>query len=433
MKSKVLRRATAIGAVTVFAASLLVGCSSKADKSPSSGDATSNETVTLTVWGWREDGPWVELMNSYQPPEGVTFEYKGYKADEYNQILQTGFGSSSGPDAVMLRSYGGLETLVAGGSIAALDPNFKALQNIPGNLIEGATSHADGNIYGVPFQSVTANILYNKTEFDRLGLQEPTTWDEFIKVCDAIMADGKTPLGAGVLDSWILPIYRDLFGAAAYGGPEFATELLDGDKTFESSEYVAANQVMLDLAPYLPTGFEGLSYSDANAMFVTGSALMYPGGIWELPQFQEAITDFEIGIFNAPRVDGAGEAFAMGYLDGAIGMSAGLEGAEKEAAEDFLNWVGSDEFGQAVADKLLSIPAVNGVTPSDPLLAKAAEWFEANPTPYLTYVYFDFGTPSGTSLEYDDLQKMMVGQMTPEQVGEAVQAGISQWFEPSTD
>ncbi len=416
-----MKKILGVATVVVLGVSL-VACGS------SSGGGGSDDDV-LTVWGWRVDEPWVKLMESYTA-DGVTVEYKSFKADEYNQILQTGLGGSSGPDIVMLRSYGGLETLVAGGAVASLPDDFAGLANIPENLVDGVRSTSDGKVYGVPFQSVTANVIYNKTLLDSLGLEEPTKWDEFIALNDALVAADVTPMAAGALDSWILPIYRDLFGAAAYGGPTLAAEILDGTTDFEDERYTAANQTLLDLTEYFPRGFEGINYTDANALFASGEAALYPGGIWELTNFKNDMPDVELGVFTVPPVEGT-QGYAMGYLDGAIGMAEGLEGQKLEAATAYLEWIGSEEFGQGIADDLLSIPAVSGVVPADPLLAKAAEAFEASPTPYLTYVNFDFGTPTGTSLEYAALQNMVIGQIEPSQVGVEVQTGISQWFEPT--
>lgn len=389
----------------------------------------ASDEQTLTVWGWRTDAPWIELMESYEI-DGMTVDYKSYKPDEYNQILQTGLGSSTGPDLVMLRSYGGLDTLVSGGGIEPLDENFAGLGSIPTNLVDGARSNVDGKVYGVPFQSVTANVIYNKTVLDDLGLSEPTTWDEFIALNDDLLAEDMTPMAAGALDAWILPIYRDLFGAAAYGGPQFAADLLDGSTTFDDERYTTANETLMDLTKYFPSGFEGINVEDAKALFISGQAPLYPGGIWELTNFRDAMPDVELGLMDVPPVDGD-QGYAMGYLDGAIGMASGLDESKREAALQYLEWVGSADFGQAIADDLLAIPAVEGITPADPLLAKAATAFATNPTPYLTYVNFDFGTPSGTSLEYSDLQAMVIGQKSPSEVGADVQSGISQWFEPT--
>lgn len=429
-----MRNITKLGAVMALA----LAASACSSTGPTNGESESGgnapegtgKTQTLSVWGWRADEPFQELVNSFVGPNGEKIEYTAYKAEEYNTILKTGLSSSSGPDAMMLRSYGGLDTLVAGGEVAALADDDSALAAIPANLVDGMRSHADGAVYGVPFASVTANVLYNKTVLDELGLSEPTTWQEFEALNQSILDAGYSSLAAGALDSWVLPIYRDLFGAAAYDGPVLAEELLSGAQTFESPDYAAANQVLLDLAKYLPAGYEGLSYEDAKAMFSSGQALLYPGGIWELATFRDTVTDFELGLFEVPRSVGGGEPYAMGYLDGGFGISSKLDDDKSDLAHAFLDWVGSVEFGQGVADLLMSIPAVDGVTPSDPVLARANEAFHSNPTPYLTYEYFDYGTPSGTSLEYDYLQKMLLGTMTPEEVGVQVQAGISQWFTP---
>ncbi|MGM7678660.1 ABC transporter substrate-binding protein [Microbacterium sp. A94] len=391
----------------------------------------ANDENTLTIWGWRGDAPWVEMLEGYGADNGVAIEYSSFKGEEYNSVLQNGLSSSSGPDIVMLRSYGGLSTLVAGGQIAALDEaSSPALANMSEAAIDGARMSADGKVYGVPFQIVTGNIIYNADLLAEHDLTEPTTWEEFVELNDALLEVGVTPMAAGVLDSWILPIYRDLFAGSVYGGAELAEAIAAGDTDFTDPGYAEANEVLLKLAKYFPKGFEGLNYEDAKSLFASGQAAMYPGGIWELATFQESMQGTELGLFDVPAVDG-GETLTMGYVDGSFGMSAALEGDSKAAAEDFLEWVGSAEFGQLIADDLLSLPVVEGVVPSDELLAVAAEGFQAHPAPYLTYVHFDNGTPSGTTLEYDNLQKMMIGSISPAEVGVAVQTGISQWFTPS--
>lgn len=413
---------TSISAALVGAVLVASACSSTGE---------SPESDPLSMWGWRQDDVWNQLIAAYNATDpAVPVEYQGYLATEYNTVLQTGLSGGDGPDLMMLRSYGGLETLVAGGSVAALDGEVEALEALPSDVLDGARSIQDGHVYGVPFQLVTANILYNVELFSEHGLEEPATWEEFIAICDTLQSAGVTPLAAGVLDSWVLPLYRDLFGAADYDGPDFLERVRSGEADFTDPAYAQANQTLSDLTQYFPQGFEGLSYVDANSIFLSGEAAMYPGGIWELSTFQAEGT-VEMGLFNVPRTDGSSDApYAMGYVDGAFGMNADLDGAAKDGAIAFLEWAGSAEFGSAIANQTLALPAVPGVEPADPLLAKATAAYYENPTPYLTYVGFDYGTPSGTSLEYDNLQRLLLGQITASEVGDNVQAGISQWFTP---
>jgi multiple sugar transport system substrate-binding protein len=63
----------------------------------------------------------------------------------------------------------------------------------------------DGKPKGIPWAVVYCSIWYNKAMFDRLGLSEPKTWEEFLNVCTKIKASGAYPLGAGgmnVSDNW---------------------------------------------------------------------------------------------------------------------------------------------------------------------------------------------------------------------------------------
>ncbi|WP_424767843.1 extracellular solute-binding protein [Paenibacillus sp. sgz302251] len=50
----------------------------------------------------------------------------------------------------------------------------------------------DGNIYGFVMQQPldAQGIVYNKEIFDELGLNVPTSYDEFLQVCEAIQAAG---------------------------------------------------------------------------------------------------------------------------------------------------------------------------------------------------------------------------------------------------
>lgn len=58
-------------------------------------------------------------------------------------------------------------------------------------------------IYGVPYSSSQAGaVLYSKPIYEELGLSVPNTWDEFIKNCETIKAEGKIPIIGSFADSW---------------------------------------------------------------------------------------------------------------------------------------------------------------------------------------------------------------------------------------
>ena len=66
------------------------------------------------------------------------------------------------------------------------------------NILEGFRkgSEIDGKVYGMPFNKSTEVIWYNKTLFDELGLEVPTTFEEFAQTAKTI-TEKKGIVGAG--------------------------------------------------------------------------------------------------------------------------------------------------------------------------------------------------------------------------------------------
>ncbi len=66
------------------------------------------------------------------------------------------------------------------------------------DILEGfrTASEVDGKIYGIPFNKSTEVIWYNKTLFNELGLEVPTTYEEFAQTAKTI-TEKKGIVGAG--------------------------------------------------------------------------------------------------------------------------------------------------------------------------------------------------------------------------------------------
>src|SRR5690606_4508940 len=138
----------------------------------------------------------------------------------------------------------------------------------------------------VPFATQTLQMFYNKTLFDELGLEEPTTWDEFIALNEQLLAEGVTPMALGAKDPWVLPIFSDIIGAGRYGATDFEAAVLSGEKDFTDADYVASLQLVADMQKYLSPDVVGVGYTDSQIQFTSGLAAQYPGGTFELTTFK---------------------------------------------------------------------------------------------------------------------------------------------------
>ncbi|RCS61838.1 extracellular solute-binding protein [Microbacterium sp. JB110] len=396
--------------------------------------ASSGDDVTLSVWSWQASSApkWEAVFDVYEESNpGVTIEFEGYQPTEYNQILATGMTGSDGPDVAMLRAYGGVQPAIQADQLVPIDDVVDGLDQFEPSVLRAAQGVDDGATYGVPFAYQTMHMFYNKTIFDEQGLEEPTTWDEFIALQEDLLDADITPMALGARDAWVLPMFADIVGSARYGGTQFEEKVLSGETDFTDDDYVASLEIVEDMQEYLDKDVNAIAVADATLQFASGQAAQWPGGSFDLPTFQESAPDTEWGVYDVPPPPGAvlDEAVTPGYADGSFGINASSD--QQDAAADLLRWMTTTEFGQLVADEVDQFSPVPGVSYSDPLMQEMNELYEANPAPYLLLVDFRYGDPTGTDVLGPDIQALFLGEKTPENLAEDLQAGVSSWFTPS--
>lgn len=437
-----MNRKKGTAAVALLAAGVsiaLAGCSGSGNTPGSTESATDGASapasevapVTLTLWSWRTED--VDTYNDKifsvfeDENPGITVDFQAPVVNtEYNQSLTTALAGSDGPDLAMVRAYGGLQGWTQ--DLMPLDDLVPGLGDIAPAVLQGSKG-VDGKVYSVPTVTQTLQMFYNKDIFDQYGLSVPKTWDDFITVNDTLLSNGVTPMALGAKDGWVLPIFSDIMGAARYGGTEFEKAVTSGAKTFSDPDYVAALQIVDDMQKYLNEGDDvtGVAYTDGQTEFSSGLAAMYPGGTFELTTFRTQNPDINVGTFPvpAPPDSVSSEPVVPAYADGGWAINAKIDASKKDAAEKLIKWMDTTEFGQLVADNLYMFSAVPGVTYSDPVLQQMWSDYEASPAAYLMLVNYRYCNPTADSILATDVQKMFLGQMTPQQVADDVTNGVS--------
>lgn len=325
----------------------LTGCGGSSVSSTDSAD----DTVELVMGSWRTDD--VDQMNNLiaaykEVAPNVTITFQPTNPPDYNATLRMQLEGGTGPDLMYARSYAtGAELFNAG--------YFYDCSDIPG-LTENFSSDArgpwtiDGKAFAVPFAAVSHAMYYNKDIFEAQNLSVPTTWDEFIAVCQALKDAGVTPLANGVADEWdILECFFLGMVPNYIGGAEEREKYEKGEKPMNSPEFVAAYTDIASVAPFLPEGFEAVTYNDSQAMFSTGNAAMFMDGSWTAGVYKDV--PFEWGLFALPARDAADTAITF-HMDMAITMNAATPYPEE--AKAFLAWLCTQE-GATIASKNLPV------------------------------------------------------------------------------
>ncbi|UXN70681.1 extracellular solute-binding protein [Devosia neptuniae] len=384
----------------------------------------------LTFWSWRQEdrAQYEQFIDTFEAANpGITVTFETFEAANYNTILSTALAGGTGPDLMMVRAYGGMENVASAGYLEPLSTEtIPALADFADTALAAETMRSDQKLYAVPFASQTQLVVYNKGIFDANGITEPQTWDELLAAAKKLKDAGIMPFANGTATAWQNEtIVFDL--TSSIMGKGFYDDLMAGKADFTDARFVEALTALKDITQYFPDGFIGLDYPSAQQLFSSGMAAMFAGGSYELATFATQNPDLELGVFAAPGKTAEDEKLVGLYYDG--GYAANANGANKEAALKFLNFVASQEFGQAFANSLNNISTIPGVTFDNPLLAEVAELNKSS-IPYLMLVHFRYGEPSGSVLLQQEVQKLLADQTTPEAAGKAITDGLAAWYEP---
>ena len=396
--------------------------------------AADEGAVTLTMGSWRTDD--VQQMKAVlkeftkQNP-GIKVEFQPTNPPDYNATLRLQLESGTGPDVMYARSFATGEQLFKDGyftdvtAIAGMGDSYTTGTRAPWTA-------KDGSAFAIPFVAVSHGIYYNKDIFKELNLSMPKDWDEFLAVCQSIKDAGYIPLANSLGDEWdIAEVVFMNIAPNFIGGYEGRLAYDSGEKKFDGPEVVKLFEAMASLAPYLPAGFEALTYNDSSALFATGSAAMYFDGSWSIGNYKDV--DFEWGILPPPPPAGSSKEYVTFHADAGMAINAATE--HKAEAEILLKWFGSKAGAEALAKNLPTgfFPmSANSVTIED---VHANAFLKLNdgrgtdvrwPWPELLA-----GEPSGYNLMMEGSIAVINGTMTPEEAAKNLRDGLAQWYGPA--
>jgi len=429
-----LRAAVAFTAITMFLAACASGTTSPAPSGGASAGA-GGETVELTIESWRNDdlAVWedtiIPAFEAENPNIKVTFSPTA--PTEYNAALNSKLEGGSAGDLITCRPFDASLELFTAGHLASLN-DLPGMENF-GDVAKSAWITDDGSdVFCVPMASVIHGFFYNVDAFDGLGLEEPVTWDDFYTALDAIKADGTyAPLGMGTHDQWeAATMGFQNIGPNYWKGEEGRQALIDGTEKFTDAPYVETWAQLAAWAPYLEDGYESVTYPDAQQLFASGQAAVYPAGSWDLAFFRENGPE-NLGWFGPPVAAEGDPCFISDHTDIAMGMNSATD--HPDEAKTFLSWVASSEFAGLYSNALPGFFSLSDepVTLEDPLAQEIVDMrSDCESTIRNSYQILSRGEPNLENELWAVSAGVINGSMTPEEAAQQIQTGLEAWYEP---
>ncbi len=281
----------------------------------------------------------------------------------------------------------------------------------------------DEKIYGAPFRVDGKIFVYNKELFEQAGAQVPSTWDEFLTTCQKLEEANIVPIAFGNQSPWAVSHYIGTINQKIIGENIYkAYDPAVGD--FSDPGFVKALEEFEKMVPYFNANANAIKHDEARNNWMAGKAAMMYVEIVEIPEIESVCTDEfrdNYGVFNFPIIeDGKGnQSYLTGYPEGFV--VSGTTKHPKEAVA-FLKYLTGKEVGKKEALELGYINGAKNVVEkgeiADVVYDNTQIVFEAE----RMVNWLDSGLHAKVCNVYlAELQKLMDGMTTPEEVMQKVQ------------
>jgi len=249
----------------------------------------------------------VETFEPFTEETGIEINIVPYASvDIYQGMLRPLLGTEKAPDLFTWWSGTQLQEMVDGGYVADLTSiKEKIGDKVPEGLWDPVTF--DGTVCAIPGTNVGYwAVWYGIALFEEHGWEEPTTWDEFLTLCEDIKAEGIIPIG--LAGGWWWPGFVWFEDLLIRVDPDFYERLMVGNESYTDPKVHQAMEVWKDM---LEKGYFGdpeellvREFEMLASMMATGEIAMCLNGDWISSLFEGAGWGPEdYGVFVLPNVN----------------------------------------------------------------------------------------------------------------------------------
>jgi len=393
---------------------------------------------TITIMAsqdWIEEAE-MDLGANFEAETGIHVDYQILPADQYQDVLLTRLNSGEGPDIFMTQSGFAIETTYM------VQDNAVDLSNEPWmdsySIFSAAQTSVDGKNYGMTYYDTTTDycMVYNKKILEAAGVTEvPTTFAAFEDMCQKVLDSGVVPIYEPVADGWHQTMLFSQSGQVFDKlEPGIIDKLNKNEATFaDNANFLKGLEQLNSLAQngYFGDNYLSDEFANAEGYLASGEYAMCflkSGAISSIvanEQNTNGYTEDDFGLMLLPLCDNT-------YLNvHPTGPSKFIYSgsANVDAAKKYLEYIVTKDSIQYVIDKASDVENVPFEVGQTPEYSQTTKDFLAQ---------FDDST-SGMVLQdvvtyYNEqwmdisanIAAMFIGDMTPEEVLQAIDDGRAQ-------
>lgn len=277
---------TALGALTLASAGLLMACSGGSSESE---DNASSDSVTF--WYMGDGNEQIQpILDDFTEETGITVDIQSIPWSSAHDKLLTAVASGDGPDVVQMGTTWMAE-FVDAGALQDISSHVESEETLnPENFFEGsvATTEFDDAYYAVPWYTETRALYYRTDLLEEVGYSEaPKNWEELEDAAMKLSERGDDMYGFQVDSN----DQSAAFMFARQNGSELFDE--DGRPVFNEAPFVETLDYLNTFIQNGSSPKQDLGLDISQTFGGEGIVPMFISGPWMINSINDSTTDIE--------------------------------------------------------------------------------------------------------------------------------------------
>ncbi len=386
---------------------------------------SEEEQITLTI-GLNESANnagaiMSALAKDFEEETGVRIEFQEYPDAQWRDGLKTKLSDGTAPDIFVVDSdpfslYDRIHP-----DLNCIDlTNEEFVSRMDENVLS-AISY-DGKVYGITFSGQKIWLYtYRKDVFEELGISIPTSYEELKNTCERLKLNGITPMWQATSSGWhqVLPIF-ECGPMYLQDNPDLYTKL--NENSYDLRNVSGLLTILTQMNEFAELGYYGTDFLENNMdnemeAFANGEFAMTLEGVAWSTEVIKKYPEMEnkLGIFIMPW----GDNQLIGINPASNAMYGNANSPYQEEILSYFRFLARHDNLQKRLDGDDTIlatcwPEIESKYPdwiSDYLKEYKEELVMQAAVSYIDAQWMDVG---------QDIEKMFVGLMTPEDVLEEI-------------
>lgn len=395
------------------------------------------EAITLDVWGiWTTDADPQKAVIEFavdaivEAFPNISIELTETENDTYKTVLPTALATNEAPDIFYYWGAGMAQAIVEAGQALDITDYYEGNAELQAKLPKGALAYTtfDERIYGFTFSLNVGCLYVNQEIFDTNNVKIPETHEEMLTAAQTLSDAGIVPMSVGGASLW--PALHQLGGITVKEvGADTGNMALIGEGSFNTPEFIEAARKLQELtaAGMYSESIMSVDYDTSVAAFQDGDAAMLYMGSWAIGGVDEKSEAAVAGKIVAMPWPDSGNGYENDFFGGSVDsfyISSKTEYPDEcmEVLEMLCETLSVEGFKRGV---FLPIWTMAGVDAEASDLFKSVQEMTSTADGYTLWWDTSLGSEKGNKCnEY--VASLLVGDITPEQFAEAMDALINQ-------